>query len=62
MSPDDATCLEACYLVCLTRPPEPEEREHFLPQLRAAKGTERRRVIEDVFWTLLNSPEFSWNH
>jgi hypothetical protein len=62
MSPDDAACLEACSLVCLTRPPQLEEREHFLPQLREAKGTRRARVVEDIFWTFLNSPEFGWNH
>ncbi len=58
----DEKCLETCYLVCLTRRPTEAERTHFLAQLQAAKGKERTRVVEDVYWSLFNSPEFSWNH
>jgi len=51
--------LDACYLVCLTRRPTEPEREHFLPQL----GTQREgQAVQDLFWALFNSPEFSWNH
>ncbi len=38
----------------------------FVPQLASAeksgqKGA-RGQVVEDIFWSLFNSPEFSWNH
>jgi hypothetical protein len=62
MAPDDLACLETCYLVCLARRPTREEQEHFLPQLRGAGRGDRPRVVEDIFWTLFNSPEFAWNH
>lgn len=62
MSPDAATCLEACYLTCLTRRPTAGEQAHFLPRFEQAKGQPRARLVEDLFWTLFNSPEFSWNH
>lgn len=62
LAPGAASCLDACYLVCLTRHPSAAERDHFLPQLREAGATGRPRVVEDVFWTLFNSPEFGWNH
>jgi hypothetical protein len=62
MAPDDLACLETCYLVCLGRRPTREEQEHFLPQLRGAGRGDRPRVVEDIFWTLFNSPEFAWNH
>jgi hypothetical protein len=55
-------CLETCYLICLSRRPTDEERDHFLPQLREAKKDQRVQVVEDLYWGLFNSPEFSWNH
>jgi len=58
----DETSLDACYLVCLARRPTEEEQAHFLPQLNEAKGDGRLRVVEDIFWSLFNSPEFAWNH
>jgi hypothetical protein len=54
----DERCLESCYLVCLTRRPTATERNHFLPQLRGTDGKERGQVVEDIFWSLFNSPEF----
>lgn len=61
-APSDAVCLETCYLVCLTRRPIDAEREYFLVQLREAGAKNRQQVVEDLFWTLLNAPEFGWNH
>ena len=62
MAPNDSECLEACYLVCLTRRPTDAERDHFLPQLQAARSSNRSRVVEDIYWALFNSPEFGWDH
>ncbi len=58
----DETCLETCFLVCLSRRPTSEEKQQILPQLQAAKKKQRPQVVEDVYWSLFNSPEFSWNH
>jgi hypothetical protein len=55
-------CLEAAYLVCLTRRPTAEEQACFLPQLGASDKAAREGVMQDLFWTLFNAPEFSWNH
>lgn len=62
MSSTPEHCLEAAYLVCLTRRPTAEEAAFFLPQLAERKGPNAEGVIQDLFWTLFNSPEFSWNH
>ncbi|MGH7200350.1 MAG: DUF1553 domain-containing protein, partial [Planctomycetaceae bacterium] len=62
MAGSDEECLEACYLVCLTRRPAAEERQHFLPLLRGTKGKQRQQAVEDIYWPLFNSIEFSWNH
>lgn len=62
MASTDEKCVETCYLVCLTRPPTADERDYFLSQLREVSGDDRTAVVEDMVWTLFNSPEFSWNH
>lgn len=62
LSESNETCLEACYLVCLTRRPTKMEQKYFLQQLEGANQNQRARMIEDIFWSLFNSPEFAWNH
>lgn len=61
MSNDLETCLDNCYLACLTRLPTAAEKEHFLPQL-SGSFNQRTRAVEDIYWTLFNSAEFCWNH
>ncbi len=61
MAPDDARAVEAAYLSVLTRRPAPEEAEHF-QRFLADSTLSRTQRFEDLFWALLNSTEFSWNH
>ncbi len=51
--------IETIYLSCLTRYPTENERKFFLNRF---EEDEPDQAIEDLFWTLFNSPEFSWNH
>ncbi len=62
LSQTDEAIIENCFLVCLTRCPTPEEKSHFLAQFADAKGNQREHITEDLFWSLFNSDEFSWNH
>ena len=62
LATDDAECLDFTFLACLTRLPTPDEKTQLLPALASTHGDEHHHVIEDLFWTLLNSTEFSWNH
>jgi hypothetical protein len=62
MAPTDSAAVENAYLGVLTRRPTPEEREYFEARLRDSFQDERQRHMEDLYWTLLNSAEFSWNH
>ncbi len=62
LSASDEECLENCFLVCLTRRPNDAERAYFLAQLKDTQDEDRSRVVEDLFWSLFNSEEFSWNH
>jgi hypothetical protein len=57
----DADAIEAAYLALLTRRPTPAEKQAFLDAFREAK-THRPQVLEDLYWVLMNSTEFSWNH
>jgi hypothetical protein len=67
-STDDNTLVENCFLACLTRRPSDDESNWFQQRLSTAAGPDnddsssRQSVVEDLFWVLFNSPEFSWNH
>ena len=60
-APNEAKTAEAAYLAVLTRRPTAEERAHFELFL-ADKSLVKSQRMEDLFWSLLNSTEFSWNH
>jgi hypothetical protein len=52
--------VEQLYVRCLSRKPTPEEMEALKPML--ADQSKIREGLEDVFWALLNSREFLFNH
>ena len=62
MSHDDHSRIETVFLVCLTRRPTAAEEEAILPLFTESLGKNRSLAVEDLFWTLTNSPEFCWNH
>jgi len=62
LAPTDAKAVELAYLAVLTRRPTPEEAAHFAPRLEGTSGDARAEVVADLFWTLLNAAESSWNH
>ncbi len=61
MAPDDPKAVETAYLAVLTRRPTPAEETHFRDAL-ADHDRKREQRLEDLFWALINSTEFSWNH
>ncbi|MCH8922020.1 MAG: DUF1553 domain-containing protein, partial [Planctomycetes bacterium] len=58
----DAALLEDAYLRTLSRRPTAKEREALLKIMAGAKGDERRVVIEDLYWAIMSSREFLFNH
>lgn len=60
---DDATLVEELFLATLCRFPSEEESALVTSRLAEANGEEhRRRVAEDLLWSLLNHPEFLFRH
>jgi hypothetical protein len=61
-SAPDEKVVEEAYLAALSRYPTPEEKEKLLQALSTAGGADRRPLIEDLYWSLLSSKEFLFNH
>lgn len=60
---DDAAITEEAYLSALSRLPTEKEKAGVLKVLGEAKSPEEKRAaLEDVFWGLLSSREFLFNH
>ena len=59
---DDAEVVEATYLAVLSRRPNPEEVAYFVGALSQKGFLSRKAKQEDLYWALINSTEFSWNH
>ena len=67
----DEKIVEELYLRALCRYPKPTEKEKLLAVLSSAgkatsaetnSGEERRLAIEDLYWSVLTSKEFLFNH
>jgi hypothetical protein len=58
---DDATLVEQLFLATLSRYPSAAERALAVSSL-ATRAADRRRAAEDLLWTLLNHPEFLFQH
>jgi hypothetical protein len=50
------------YIRCLARVPTKEEIDKLAPTLAKAASGEAAQALGDVFWALLNSREFLFNH
>jgi hypothetical protein len=55
-----AWVIEQLYLRALCRPPTPDEFKALTAAVEASKN--RQQALEDVFWAVLNSREFMFNH
>ena len=56
----DEQMVRGAYLATLNRTPTAGELSAWIEAL--AESESRERSAEDVFWTLVNSSEFLWNH
>ena len=59
---DNPALINEAYLLTLARPPSAAERQRLLAVFAKAPDTERRAIVEDLFWALMTSREFLFQH
>jgi hypothetical protein len=59
-NPADACVIEDLFLRALSRRPTPKEKADLVRLLPTAPS--REEAMQDVFWALINSKEFLFNH
>jgi hypothetical protein len=52
--------VEELYIRCLSRKPTSKERTELAQLVDSEK--DKRKALQDVFWALLNTREFMFNH
>jgi hypothetical protein len=58
---DDAALTDELYLTAFSRFPTDTERLAVIDYLKSVSNN-RRRAVEDILWSLMNTPEFLFNH
>ncbi len=61
-SKTDAEIIDEAYLTALTRAPSAAEKTRATAMLQTAAAADRRTTLEDIFWSLMSSKEFLFNH
>jgi hypothetical protein len=56
----DRARVESAFLACLARRPTEAEASYFTSRLAEAGKARRGRVIEDMYWALVNSTDFQY--
>ena len=59
---DSKDVVREAYLKALSRPPTDKELNGLSQMLAEATGEERRQIVEDLYWSVLSSREFLFNH
>lgn len=62
LAPDDRSAVAIAYLSVFTRRPTADESTYFVERLAGTTGRERKERLTDLYWSMVNTTEFSWNH
>jgi hypothetical protein len=57
-----AQIIDHAYLSAFSRFPSPAEKTRLAQVLDQAKGSERKTALQDMYWAVLSSKEFLFNH
>lgn len=59
---DSERLVEEAFMLCLSREPTEMEKKTFVDGLGKVTGVDRRQALEDLFWALMTSREFLFQH
>ncbi len=62
MGSADEAIIEGAYLAALSRPPTDAEKKQLLTILSETPEDQRRLALEDLYWGILSSREFLFQH
>ncbi len=62
LASDDKVAVKTAYLSTLNRLPTGAELNAFCERLHDTKRNARSQAMSSIFWALINSTEFQWNH
>ncbi len=54
--------IEHVYISALSRFPNPSERKRLIDELSAVPEDQRQMALEDLYWSVMSSREFLFNH
>src|SRR5262249_22192648 len=54
--------IEALFLATVSRKPTEEEAKKYLAYVEKGGKKSEKKALSDVYWALLNSTEFKFNH
>ena len=60
LSPDNETAIETVFLATLSRRPTDQEYDYFLERYK--ENDDSKAATMQLYWSLINSLEFGWNH
>ena len=59
---EDGAIVDEAYLAALSRLPSADEKAKLTAILAESKDAAHRETVEDLFWGVLSSKEFLFNH
>ncbi len=62
LAPSNDRAIETAMLTVFSRRPTEDEAKYFSARLAGASVGQRKQLLEDFCWSLLNTTEFAWNH
>ena len=62
LASNDEVAVKTAYLATLNRMPSGGELNAFCDRLKGTRGNTRAQIMGNIFWALINSTEFQWNH